>query len=551
MGAAMSMNDELAAFPSLVRVLQARGLERVSHRLSDLVPSSELKDLPQAVIRLDAAIDAGERILVVGDFDCDGATATALCVGALRKMGADVDFVIPNRFLHGYGFTPKFVTQAIASKSPKLILTVDNGISDQEGVLCAQSLGVEVIITDHHMADSAPPCLCINPNQSADTSPLGALVGVGVAFYIMGTLAKQRTKAGKKSLDILAFLDLVALGTMADVGKMDANNRILVAQGLKRIQEGRACLGIKALFDLCKLLPTKATSSDLSYTLAPKINAAGRMGAMEDAVFCLLAHEEKDAYDKARILLAHNYERRALQDAQMQEANQMLDTLKVRRAVVLYRDHWHQGISGIMAAHIKEQTGKSTFVFAPADATTKLIKGSGRGADGVHLKAVLDALDAANPGLLQAYGGHAGACGLSLAKDALPAFCKALETSLDQVPNTPVTKLAHDGALMPFEFSLAFVDALKRIPWGAGFAPPVFCGCFAVLGYRILKEAHLKLSLRHVGVNYPIEAICFNYDVDAWHWRACEVELHFCPQISYYGGEHLVLHIQSLRVISP
>lgn len=549
---------------TLARVLMARGVatDKDLHlEAQELLPADTLLGLQEAVARLDEAIDRQEKILVVGDFDCDGATSTALVVRVLRIMGATVDFLIPDRFVFGYGLTCALVQHAFDSFTPALIITVDNGISSHDGVALAYELGMEVIITDHHLTTEAAPdaCAVVNPNQLGCTFASKALVGVGVAFYVMGALAKVRRAVGKSTAMVSQYLDLVALGTVADVGVLDKNNRILVAHGLARVRAGNCVPGILALLAGAGRDCQAMTVSDFGFAIAPRINAAGRMDNMRVGVACLLADDWQSADDYARQLNALNIERQQTQAVMRDTAERMLDNLQLdatRRAVILYDDDWHQGVIGVVAGRIKEQTYLPTLIFAPADrdktGDNDLIKASARSIKGVHMRDTILQVARRYPQLICHFGGHAMAAGLTLHKKDFANFCTAFYAAMAEFPDSIFcAERLTDGTLAPHEISLAFAEQLQQLSiWGHGFAEPTFDGVFAVKSARILKDKHLKLLLAHPEVPYPIDAIWFNYEAAAWDYRATNVHVLYKLAINEWRGNRRVQFIvQALALI--
>lgn len=552
--------------PTLARVLSARGVTCVDDMdlsLGGLLPSGQLHDLNQAITAIDCAIDACDKILVVGDFDCDGATSTALVVRCLKDMGACVDYLVPDRFKFGYGLTSELTYYAKDNFNPKLIITVDNGISSFEGVALAKSLGMQVVITDHHLAsDSVPDAWAVvNPNQKNCTFTSKALVGVGVAFYVMGSLAKHRRQLGKPTTQVSRYLDLVALGTVADVGVLDKNNRILVTHGLQKIKQGDALTGIYAILNQAGKAFDTLTASDLGFIIAPRINAAGRMDNMKIGIECLLCDNPHTAQTLAKTLNGLNTERRQVESQMKETANQMLDMLDTqsinnKRGIVLYQDNWHQGVIGIVAGRIKESVYTPTIIFAPAD-TNKVgdddpIKGSARSIAGVHIRDVLVDIANAHPDLILYFGGHAMAAGLTIYKKDFERFTRAFDEAMGKFDESVFYEQKFsDGQLLPSDFSLSFADTLKNLTvWGQGFVSPSFDNVFEVVNFRILKDKHLKLSLKFDGVQYPIDAVWFNYDPKKWHYKASCVHILFDLDINQWqGNQALQLVIQDLSVI--
>lgn len=490
--------------PLEARLYAARGIHsptELEHELTNLLPYAAMKNIEAAAVRLADAIARKERILIVGDYDADGATATTLGMRALSVFGATVDFLVPNRFEYGYGLTPEIVHLS-AMRRPDLLVTVDNGIASVEGVDAAKKMGMDVLITDHHLpGDHLPDALIVNPNQPDCMFPSKNLAGVGVMFYVLMALRAELRRRGafanRSEPNLAQWLDLVALGTVADVVKLDANNRILVEQGLKRMRAGRACAGIMALFAAAGRKFAKASCFDLGFTLGPRLNAAGRLDDMTQGIACLLAESEAAALPLARELDQLNRERREIEAGMREEAEGILAGLQVERdySISLYRADWHQGVVGILASRVKDKFHRPTLVFA--DGGDGLIKGSGRSIAGLHLRDALDLVSKRVPGLILRFGGHAAAAGLTLREADFAAFslafeavCRELmsEAHLDRVIET-------DGELPPDAFALELAEKLERQVWGQDFPPPLFQGEFRVVEQRVVGERHLRLKL--------------------------------------------------------
>ena len=590
---------------TLARLYAARGITEPAELdtgLSGLLPAEQLHGVTEAVRLLDAAIDDGLRILIVGDFDCDGATSTALMMRALTKMGAVVDFLVPDRFKYGYGLTPEIVELGIKTYRPEMIVTVDNGISSHEGVARAQADGIAVIITDHHLTtkETPPAEAVVNPNQLDCNFSSKALVGVGVAFYVLGRLAKLRREAGKSTVQVSQYMDLVALGTIADVGVLDKNNRILVHHGLAAIRQGRCCLGILALLEQAGRDPKQLQAQDFGFVLGPRINAAGRMDNMRIGIECLLTEDWSTAQRLAQELEQLNRNRRQVEGEMRAQADSIVQRLAVdahsniananittvnadstgessdiiiqhqaekstdsdhkhhdrKRSIILYQDDWHQGVIGIVAGRLKESHYLPSIVFAPAD-TQKTgdedaIKGSARSIAGVHIRDAIEQVAERYPNLISHFGGHAMAAGLTLKRRNFEAFEAAFAEVMAQMDDTVFAEQKFtDGPLLASDFSLWFAEHLAEASiWGHGFAPPIFDGVFEVLSFKVLKDKHLKLSLRYPDVQYPIEAICFNFDSSAWDYRAEHVHLLFQLDINEWNGkQNLQLMVKDLAVV--
>lgn len=523
---------ENAALPDILkRIYAGRGITdpaELTLTLDQLLPPTRLSGIGEAADLLADAIEGEARVLIVGDFDADGATSCAMAVSVLQQMGLrEVAYLVPNRFEFGYGLTPEIVEMA-AAQMPDLIVTVDNGISSIEGVSAAQAMGISVLITDHHLPGQVLPTadVIVNPNQPGCPFPSKALAGVGVMFYVLSALrAALRSRGwftaeGIEEPNLGDALDLVALGTVADVVPLDRNNRILVAAGLARIRSGRARPGIEALFEVAGRDHHSARASDLGFIVGPRLNAAGRLDDMSIGIECLLAESSAAARGFAEKLHQLNRERRDIEQSMQEDALTQLQTLELETttlpfAMTLYDPNWHQGVIGILASRIRERIHRPTLVFA--DAGEGLLKGSGRSITGLHLRDVLDQVATRHPGLLTKFGGHAMAAGLTLAKDDLERFRQALEdTVADALGHTPPEQTEEsDGGLAPGDFGLPLADELSRGgPWGQHFPEPLFDGQFDVRSHRIVGEKHLKLTLDVEGVE--IAGIAFNIDVEEW-----------------------------------
>ncbi|MCS0807814.1 single-stranded-DNA-specific exonuclease RecJ [Massilia agilis] len=504
--------------PVLARVYAARGLSdprELSSELQALAPPASLKHIDAAAAFLADAIAAGKKMTIVADYDCDGATACATALRGLSMMGARVDFIVPNRFEYGYGLTPEIVELTAREKQPDIIITVDNGIASIDGVLEAKRRGIEVVVTDHHLpGDTLPDArVIVNPNQPECGFPSKNLAGVGVVFYVLLALRAELRRRGvydqqtQPKLDCL--LDLVALGTVADVVRLDANNRILVAQGIKRMRAGRMQPGVAALFRVAGREARSASPFDLGFAVGPRLNAAGRLDDMSLGIECLVTDDEGRAWAIAQQLNEINLKRREI-EAEMQDTALLhLDEFQPADSstICVYDEGWHQGVIGIVASRLKEKFYRPTITFAPAG--DGLIKGSGRSIPGFHLRDALDLVSKRVPGLIDKFGGHSMAAGLTIRANALDSFRQAFEAvgrawltqaQLERVIET-------DGPLEDAYYSTNFIELMDGQVWGQGFAPPVFCDEFTVLSQRILKERHLKLLLERNGKRY--DAIWF------------------------------------------
>ncbi|WP_278364020.1 single-stranded-DNA-specific exonuclease RecJ [Acinetobacter schindleri] len=506
--------------PSFIaEILARRGVEsqqELELKLKHLLAPS-MKGLPEAIQLIDAAIDAGQKIVIVGDYDADGATSTALMLLALRDMGADVDYLVPDRFKYGYGLTPAIADLAFASFTPDLLITVDNGISSHDGVKQAQDHGMQVIITDHHLTTKPTPAAeaVVNPNQLDCEFPSKALAGVGVAFYVLANLSTHRKKLGKSSTVITNYLDLVALGTYADVASLDYNNRILVDAGLKRIQQHLCRPGISALLEIAGRDAATLKAQDLGFVLGPRINAAGRMETMDIGIECLLAKDLATAYPLAEQLNQLNVERRQVEGKIKQEAlaeleKIQLDETELPAALIMFEQHWHQGVIGIVAGRLKEQFHRPSIVFA-ADEDGIHIKGSARSIEGIHIRDAIERVAEQNPHIVSHFGGHAAAAGLTIKKVHFAEFKQTFEQLIGSMDESLFTAtLWTDGELPASAFQIDTVDLLHNLsPWGQKFPQPIFEGIFKVLDYRWLKEVHLKLRVA-LENGQVVDAIAFN-----------------------------------------
>ncbi|MBI1891955.1 MAG: single-stranded-DNA-specific exonuclease RecJ [Burkholderiales bacterium] len=507
--------------PVLARLYAARGLEDIrelSSEFTGLIAPANLMRVDAAASFLADAIDAQKKLTIVADYDCDGATACAVALRGLRAMGARVDFIVPNRFEYGYGLTPEIVELAVREKSPDIIITVDNGIASVEGVAEANRRGIEVVVTDHHLPGDTLPAarVIVNPNQPQCGFPSKNLAGVGVMFYVLLALRSELRRRGvfdaasQPKLDTL--LDLVALGTVADVVKLDANNRILVAQGLKRMRAGRMHTGVAALFRAAGREARKATPFDLGFALGPRLNAAGRLADMSLGIECLLTDDEGKAWNIAHQLDAINRERRDIEAGMQDTALSLLDNFDPQNCstITVFDASWHQGVIGIVASRLKDKFYRPTITFAPAGDGVS-IKGSGRSIAGFHLRDALDLVSKHAPALINKFGGHAMAAGLTIRADAFEAFSDAFETiGREWLSEAELQRIVEtDGTLEDAYFTPQFVTLLEEQVWGQGFPPPVFCDTFRVLNQRVLKERHLKLLLEKDGQRY--DAIWFGH----------------------------------------
>ena len=549
--------------PVLGRVYAGRGVRsalELDTSLGRLLPVGTLEGVDAAVELLLAHRSAG-RVLVIGDFDADGATSSALVVRALRACGfAAVDFLVPSRFRFGYGLTPEIVALA-AQRSPSLIVTVDNGISSNAGVAAARSRGIDVLVTDHHLAGAQLPAAnaIVNPNLSASSFRSRALAGVGVAFYVMAALRRRLEAAGLVRLGpgVAELLDLVALGTVADVVPLDANNRVLVAQGLKRIRAGRCVPGIRALLTLAGRGAGDLTAADLAFAVAPRLNAAGRIDDMTIGIQCLLADDEATAQRLAARLDELNEERRTIEARMQQEALGAVRALEIggpaavrRCGVCLYDESWHQGVVGLVASRIKDRVRRPVIAFASADPTT--LRGSARSVAGVHVRDVLDAIAARHPGLVSRFGGHAMAAGLTLERERLDDFARAFDEEVARWIGAaaPADAVETDGELATEEIALDTARALRAGgPWGPAFPEPSFDGLFSVRGARVIADRHVKMWVQVPRGGRSFDAIAFNHIEEGSSFELPEGLRHLVYRLEvneYQGERRLQLLIDHL-----
>ena len=506
--------------PVLARLYAARGLSdarELASELNALIAPAGLLHIGAAAAFLADAIAAGKKMTIVADYDCDGATACAVGLRGLRALGARVDYIVPNRFEYGYGLTPEIVELTAREKSPDIIVTVDNGIASIDGVAEANRRGMEVVVTDHHLPAATLPAarVIVNPNQPECGFPSKNLAGVGVMFYVLLALRAELRRRGvfdaqnQPKLDVL--LDLVALGTVADVVKLDANNRILVTQGLKRMRAGRMHAGIAALFRAAGREARKATPFDLGFGVGPRLNAAGRLSDMSLGIECLTTDDEGRAWAIAQQLDGINRERRDIEAGMQDTALALLESFNPadNTTIAVFDASWHQGVIGIVASRLKDKFYRPTITFAPAG--DGMIKGSGRSITGFHLRDALDLVSKQAPSLIEKFGGHSMAAGLSIRADMFEGFQVAFEAvGRAQLSKNQLERvLETDGPLEDAYFSPQFIELLDSQVWGQGFAPPVFCDEFRVLNQRILKEKHLKLLLEKNGRQY--DAIWFGH----------------------------------------
>ena len=523
----------------LARLLAAREVTAEDWSLQDmphLLKPEALTGAANMAQLLAEAITQQKRILIIGDYDADGATATTVAMRGLRMMGAQVDFLVPNRFEYGYGLTPEIVALA-ATQQPDVILTVDNGIASMDGVAAAKALGMQVLITDHHLpAEQTPAADCIvNPNQRGCTFPSKHLAGVGVMFYVLIALRaelKQRGLLAEDKVHLGSLLDLVALGTVADLVRLDANNRILVKQGLKRIRQGQACPGILAILKLAGRDATQVNAQDLGFYVGPRLNAAGRLDDMTIGIRCLLAETPQEAMQYAQQLHVLNAERKQI-EAEMQwdaMADLTQDFRDDQYTISVFQPDWHQGVIGILASRIKERFHRPVIAFA--DAGDGLIKGSGRSIAGLHLRDALDLVTKQQPDLIVKFGGHAMAAGLSIRAHDFTRFQQTFEQVVQSLIDAQVLQevLETDGALTVQEMTMQTAESLSNLVWGQGFPQPVFYDRFEVLQQKVLGEKHLKLRLQKQ--NQQFEAIYFQHA----ELLPEQIEIAYALQVNEFNG---------------
>lgn len=532
--------------PILNHIYAARGVsdaDELDYNLAKLVSYNLLKGIEPAVEHLVIALQEQQRVLIIGDFDVDGATSTALAVLALKAFGLkNVSYLIPSRFDFGYGLTPEIVAIA-AKESPQLIITVDNGITNIDGVKVANELGIKVLITDHHLpSDELPPaCAIVNPNQRDDQFLSKHLAGVGVIFYLMLALRSYLRNLGFSVPNMAQFLDLVALGTVADAVSLDYSNRILVAQGLQRIRTGKCRAGIKALLAIAKRNYENVLASDLGYVVAPRINAVGRLDNMSLGVECLLTEDIERARIIAGQLDVLNNERRVIEGDMQRQAAKILDNLQLERdlpfGLCIFEETWHQGVLGILASRLKDKMCRPVIVFTSISETE--IKGSARSINIVHMRNVLNNISMQNPGLITRFGGHAMAAGLSLRRENYEKFVQAFATEVDSHVTTMDLKgvIYTDGELPIEYFNVDTAELLRNAgPWGEGFACPSFFGEFALVNQRLVGERHLKLTLRIAEENC-VDAIWFNINPKIWpNFRIAKAKIVYRLDVNEYNG---------------
>ncbi|MET0581041.1 MAG: single-stranded-DNA-specific exonuclease RecJ [Pseudoxanthomonas sp.] len=546
--------------PLLRRIYAGRGatdLLQAQPKLAQLLPPETLGGLAEATALLADAIASQRHIVVVGDFDCDGATACAVGVRGLRMLGATrVTAAVPNRMVHGYGLSPALVSE-LAGLEPDLLVTVDHGIACHAGISAAKALGWKVLVTDHHLpGESLPPAdAIVNPNLRGDPFPSKMLAGVGVMFYVLLALRKKLREQGVLAQcepDLSTLLDLVAVGTVADLVPLDVNNRALVGAGLRRLRAGQGCAGLRALIEVSGREAARLTAADIGFAIGPRLNAAGRLEDMAIGIECLLSDDATQAYELAQILNGINAERRGVQQQMLDEAElaiQRLDGQDERQtpiALCLFDAEWHPGVVGLVASKMKEKLHRPVVAFAPSEPGSSSLRGSARSIPGFHIRDALANVDAAHPGLMGKFGGHAMAAGLSLEQSDYGRFQAAFVAQVEAMMDPAMlhAELLSDGELCAEEFVAANAEALRGGgPWGQGYGEPLFDGVFEVVDWRVVGERHLKLSLRLDGRREPLNAIHFG----GWHEREPEPRVRLAYRLvpdDYRGGGAIQLIVE-------
>src|SRR3990167_269947 len=545
----------LSSIPALLQRIYAardvRSIADIDRSLSALLPFRDLMDSEKAAARLIEAILNQETILIIGDFDADGATSTAVALIALRSFGAkNVDFLVPNRFTFGYGLTPEIVELAKKTKSPDLIITVDNGIASIDGVMRANEYGIDVIVTDHHLQGMQLPnaYAIVNPNRKEDLFQSKSLAGVGVIFYVMlavrAALDTQNyfSKNNITKPNMAALLDLVALGTIADVVPLDKNNRILVHQGLQRIRANLVRPGIRALLQIAGRSPQKLSAMDLGFSIGPRLNAAGRLDDMSLGINCLISSDFDQALELANMLDQLNIERRVIEQEIKQQAFDVVDKLDLEKklplGICLYDESWHQGVIGLVASRVKDKLHRPVIAFAKADEEN--LKGSARSIMGVHIRDMLDEIATQYPTLLSKFGGHAMAAGLSIRlkdfREFSTVFEKTIERYLDE--NKLFRVIETDGELSADDFMLENAELLKDAgPWGQYFPEPLFDNEFTIVSQRLVGNHHLKLVLQTKHSTQLLDAIAFQVNVNQWpNHRITQARMAYRLDTNEYRG---------------
>ncbi len=555
--------------PILRRILASRHVQSATELdlvLRHLLPFQQLHDIETAVQLLADSLRQQARIMIVADYDADGATSCALACRALQMLGAQhVGYIVPNREKHGYGLTSAIVEQ-VRDWQPDLLLTVDNGIASASGVTAAQAAGIKVLVTDHHLPPNELPSAeaIVNPNLTTDQFPSKHLAGVGVIFYVMLALRSHLREQGWFAAQNIAepnlatLLDLVALGTVADVVVLDYNNRILVEQGLRRIRANQCSAGIRALVQVTGRSQADLTTRDLGFSLGPRLNAAGRMDDMSHGIQCLLADTDSEALSYAGRLDLFNQERQYVEGEMLQDALSQLEQLTLEEGeqaalgVCLLDPNWHVGVIGLLASRIKDRLHRPVIVFTTSE-ENELLKGSARSVQGVHIRDVLATIKAQHPALIDRFGGHAMAAGLSIPADQFATFQQIFDDTIrQQVSAEDLTGVIYsDGELSSDDFNLPLAEALRQIPWGQGFVEPVFDGEFELISWRVLKDKHLKMVVRPVGSEVELDAIAFNNRDDlTWSQPVQRVQLAYRLEVNNFRNlKSVQLLVDAMAVV--
>lgn len=569
----LSSQENMKSFSSVLnRVYANRNVQsedELQYSIANLLPYTDLKGISEAASIISDAIKNQLSIVIVGDFDVDGATSTTVAVKALQSMGAvKVDFIVPNRFEYGYGLTPEIVTVAVERFQPDMIITVDNGISSIEGVKSAKELNLTVVVTDHHLPAATLPIAdaIVNPNQVGCSFPSKMLAGVGVIFYVMlavrSTLRDQNWFVEKNipEPNLAELLDLVALGTVADVVPLDYNNRILVSQGLARIRSGKVRAGIKALIDVAGRESSRLIASDFGFAIAPRLNAAGRLDDMSLGIDCLLSDDVPEAKRIAQQLDEINFARRDIEADMKQQAMTILDGMhldvgaddqnkSLPFGLCLYDENFHEGVVGIIASRIKDQWNRPVIIFAKSD--NGLLKGSGRSIKGFHLRDALDSVATKHPQLISKFGGHAMAAGLSIAESDYELFTQSFDAEVKRHLNEDDLQgvIMSDGELLESEFTMTTAEELRYAgPWGQTFQEPVFDGVFNIVNKRIVGEKHLKMSLQPEGLKCEIDAIAFNVTDEDWSDQVKQAKIAYRLDVNVFrGNKNLQLMVEHIE----
>ena len=561
-----AMFEETSLSPVLRRVLGARGIESLDDfdfSLSRMLPYENMPGIVTAVDVLEQAFLNDSHIVIVGDYDADGATGTALLIKAFKMFGFEkVDYIVPDRFRFGYGLTPEIVEVAVQTNHPDLIVTVDNGVASVEGVEAAKDYNIEVVVTDHHLPGETLPAAAaiVNPNLTGSDFPSRALAGVGVAFYVASALRRRLADNGHLGCGelprIADLLDLVAVGTVADIVPLDSNNRILVEQGLRRIRSGKCSPGIKALLQVARRPLQKTSTQDIGFAVVPRINAAGRLENISTGIECLLAGKMKEAMKFATRLDEINHRRRKVEKDMERQALSLVeqvmpDTKQMPVSICLFDKEWHEGVIGLLASRLKERFHRPSAVFTMA--ADGGIKGSVRSVAGVHIRDLLERISIRAPGIVTRFGGHAMAAGLVLEPDGFERFKELFEDEVDQVVDDDILecRLFSDGALEPEEFSFENAVELRiAAPWGMSFPEPVFDGVFEVEESRVVGEKHLQLILRPDGTDMSVRSILYNMQSHQVSLDMSKVRIAYMLTPDEYNGRRAsVLNIRYIEMI--